>query len=479
MLFLASRSLEHELSDEARLSLLVKLQEENFTPLIRSTRLNCYRRALSDSSQVEEMERLVAAAINSEGQSHYVQGELFCLDDHIFFLLFGDAGSQPMGMRAGIVYETRTAEPLRKLNSFCQTISLTLADAGVSAEESSEDRALSLSAWRHDGSAIHQGFMRFVAKQDAESLSRIVCRENDMERVRAARLLDDDYTRLFLRRAREAYTEGLPVSPSADEMTAPSESTANRLLEVGLMRREVLVSCRKSGHTLFSLPSADALAVMTISNAWCSLCSAPIADEKIEEVFAPTRLTSALLDDGAWLVNRLHSILRGFGIPESEIVVEPPAGDGEARVMVRVCDEAFLVVMRDGDLTPAFARRAINTKIETEARHLVVVVTGTVYNEGRVSLLNFAKRLERGGNDFEMIIAEGVGAVVAELERAFNRVSQKVLAEQLCELDASAGFNVARFITTRFQMQQDSDASGHPARLPAPTERISPTKLLT
>jgi hypothetical protein len=479
MLFLASRILEHEQTDEGRLHLLAKLQERNFTPLIRSTRLSCYKQAVPEPEQVEEMERLVASLVSSEGQSQYVQGDLFCFGDHIFFLLFGEQASQPKGMRAGIVYETQTKEPLRKLDSFCRTISLCMADAVEQEDERSEDEMMKLTTWRHNGSLIHQGFLRFVAKQDADSLSTIVCRENDVERVRAAELLDDDYTRLFLRRAREAYVEGFPLNPAANEMTAPSEFTSNKLLEVGLLRREVLISCRTSGHTLFSLPSADALAVMTISHAWCSVCGAAIADEKIEEAFSPTRLANALLEDGGWLVNRLHAILRRFGVPESEIIVEPPAGDGEARILVRVCDEVFLIVMRDGDLTPALARRAINTKIETEARHLVVVVTGTVHNEGRMSLLNFAKRLERGGNDFEMIVAEGTGAAAAELERAFGRVSQKVLTEQLCELDASIGFNVARFITARFQMLQNPVGSDQLARLPASTEKIAPTKLLT
>lgn len=480
MLFLASRILEHDETNEGRLCLLAKLQENDFTPLIRSTRLSCYKQSLSEHGQVEEMERLVASLVNSEGQGQYVLGDLFCFEDHIFFLLFGAQTAQAQGMRAGIVYETKTREPLRKLDSFCRTISLCMADAVDQADEGIEDDAMMrLTAWRHSGSLIHQGFLRFVARQDADSLSTIVCRENDSERVRAAALLDDDYTRLFLRRAKEAYTEGFPVNPAADEMTTPSEFTSNKLLEVGLLRREVLVSCRTSGHTLFSLPSADALAVMTISHAWCSVCGAAIADEKIEEAFAPTRLANVLLEDGGWLVNRLHSILKGFGVPESEIIVEPPAGDGEARILVRVCDEVFLIVMRDGDLTPALARRAINTKIETEARHLMVVVTGTVYNEGRISLLNFAKRLERGGNDFEMIVAEGTAAAATELERAFGRVSQKVLTEQLCELDASIGFNVARFIAARFQMLQNSGSSEQLTRLPSSTEQVAPTKLLT
>jgi hypothetical protein len=375
-------------------------------------------------------------------------------------------------MRAGIVYEPRTAEPLRKLNSFCQTISLCLAGAGGQLLESVEEGETKLTPWRPDSAAVHQGFMRFVAKQDADSLSTIACRENARERVRAAKLLEESQTRSFLRRAKEAYAEGYPVSPSSDEAAnAASEFSLDKLLEAGLLRREVLVSCRKSGHTLFSLPSADALAVVTISQARCSVCGAAIADEKVEEVFAPTQFSFILLEDGAWLVNRLHAILRELGISESEIAVEPPAGDGEARMMARVCGELFLIVMRDGDLTPAFARRAINAKIETESPHLLIVATGKIHNEGRTMLQSFSQRLARGGNDFELMIADGALAAEVELGRAFERVSQKALAEQLCELDASLGLSVPHLITTRFQMLNKTGRSDRIARLPAPAEQ--------
>ena len=462
MLLLASRILGHELNDEGRLGLLAKLQEKGFIPLIRSTRLNCYEQALIDAKQVEAMERLVAASTNSDEHGSYIHGDIFCFEDHIFFLLFGDGESGSMArMRAGVVYEPRTAEPLRKLNTFCQTINLCLVETVGQLPESVEDGALmKLMPWQQDAAVIHQGFMRFVAKQDADSLSTIACRENARDRVRASKLLEDNGARAFLRRAREAYAEGYPVNPSSDEAaTTAFDFSVDKLLEAGLLRREVLVSCRKSGHTLFSLPSADALAVVTISQARCSVCGTGIADEKVEEVLAPTQFSSILLEDGAWLVNRLHAILRELGISESEIAVEPPAGDGEARMVARVCGELFLIVMRDGDLTPAFARRAINTKLETESRHLLIVATGKIHNEGRLSLQSFARRLASGGNDFELIIADGASAAEVELRRAFERISQKALAEQLCELDASLGLSVPHLITTRFQMLKETGRS--------------------
>ena len=471
MLLLASRILEHALNHEGRLHLLEKLQEREFIPLIRSARLSCFEQALADAFQVEEMERLIAASTDSDAQTPYVQGDIFCFSDHVFFLLFGGQGGVATGMRAGIVYEARTAEPMRKLNHFCQAISLSIGEAGARAQEDEEADAeggTQLAHWRQDWPAAQDGFIRFVVKQDPDILSAVACRENSRERVRAARLLEDKETRAFLRRAKEAYAEGYPVGASAGEaVTGLPEFAADKLSEAGLLRREVLVSCRKSGHTLFSLPSADALAVVTISQARCSECGTAIADEKVEEVFAPTQFSHILLEDGAWLVNRLHAILRELGISESEIVVEPPAGDGEARMMARVCDESFLVVMRDGDLTPAFARRAINTKIETDARHMLIVATGKIHNEGRMSLLGFANRMERGGNDFELIIADGAEAAATELRRAFERVSHQALAEQLCELDASLGLSVPHLITTRFRMLENTEIPAPPARLPA------------
>jgi hypothetical protein len=237
-------------------------------------------------------------------------------------------------------------------------------------------------------------------------------------------------------------------------------------VEVGLLRREVLISCRQTGHTLLSLPSSAALAVITVSDATCTECGARIADEKIEEVVAPTHLSSALLDDGAWLVNRLHSILRKMGIPESEIAIEPPEGSGEAYMMANICNEPFLFALRDGDLTPAFARRAIDMQIETDALHLMIISTGIIHNEGRTHLLSYANRLVRGGREFELIIVDGAEPAASELGHAIERVSKKAIAEQLCELNSSLGFSVARLVSARFEMIQRSKKDAALPQLP-------------
>lgn len=481
MLFIASRDLGHSVDDEARLLLLERLQEKGLTPLIRSTRFGCYRQALSGFNSESEMERAIAHLTEHEDQTAYIKGDVFFFDDHVLYLIFSERSGASAGMRAGIVYESDTTEPLRKLEDFCREVSDFLihqgsAGAGLSMTEGARNTALE---WRDGRPQEQQGFTRFVAHQDIDSLNTVIRRETAVERARAAELLEDDASRLFLHRATEAYVEGCAAKLLASRTSEHAGVSIERLLDAGLLRREVLISCRKMGHILFSLPSPDALAVVTVSNATCSGCGAAIADEKVEEAVAPTQLARALLEDGSWLVNRLYFKLRELGLPGSEIAIAPPTGNGEAHVMANVCGESFLLVLRDGDLTPAFARRATDAVVRSEATHLMIVVTGKIYEEGHLWLRNFSRRRARqSGAEFELKIAEGVSAAEAMLQYSFELISQRALAEQLCELDASLGLSMTRVITTRFQLLQRSrEASGF-ARLAiaAPLTKLHPVE---
>jgi hypothetical protein len=483
MLFIASRGLGHSVDKRARLLLLERLQEKGLTPLIRSTRFGCYRQALSGVDHESEMERTIAALTEREDQTSYIKGDVFFFDDHALYLIFEETGCEPTGMRAGVVYESYTTEPLRKLDDFCRQISDFLVHEG------SAGAALSMTdgggplvpEWREGRPKDQQGFTRFVAHQDIDSLNTVIRRETAVERARAAQLLEDDAARLFLHRATEAYVEGCAAKLLASRTSEPGGVSIERLMDAGLLRREVLISCRKLGHILFSLPSPDALAVVTVSNATCSGCGAAIADERVEEAVAPTPLASALLEDGSWLVNRLYFTLRELGLPGSEIAIAPPTGNGEAHMMANVCGESFLLVLRDGDLSPAFARRATDAAVKTEATHLMIVVTGKIYEEGNLWLRNYSRRRARSGIEFELKIAEGVSAAESMLQESFEQVSQRALAEQLCELDASLGLSLTRIITTRFQLLQRSRGAGGFARLAiaAPVSNLRPVEPAT
>ncbi len=455
MLFVETKTLTYSLNGTERIQLLEKLRETERTPILRSARLNCYENILLNVDRIGDFELAVAARLESENNEQYVRGDLFSLPDHILFLVF-DESKDGSRIRAGIVYDSSTPEPFRRLDGFCREVRESLT-ANVNGTASS------VPDWQPGKPVMPEGFKRFIARQDNDSLYTSLRKDTMTKRILAASKLEDENARLFLRTAKEAHIEGYAAKLLPGDTTPDYEFSISKLEDAGLVEREVQVSCRKTGHSLLRLPNANALVVVTVSDATCSECGAPIADEKVEEVIAPTLLASSLLEDGSWLVNRLHFILREIGVPESEIAVGPSEGEGYGQLMANICGESFLMVARDGDLTPVFARWAIDLEIETEASHLVVVATGRVHNQGRLLLLNHSRRRTMTGRDFELVVADGPAAAAQEMRTAFDRVSERVIAEQLCDLDNSVGLNVTALVTNKFRLLRNETAH-------APTE---------
>ena len=75
---------------------------------------------LLSAEHVKEMETALALSNDSTVAEPFVRGDLFCFADYILFLVFDDEDESYI--RAGIVYEPRTAEPFRKLDAFCQEV---------------------------------------------------------------------------------------------------------------------------------------------------------------------------------------------------------------------------------------------------------------------------------------------------------------------------------------------------------------------
>ena len=313
-------------------------------------------------------------------------------------------------------------------------------------------------AWRSRARGTPQGLALFTAIQPAAFARAGAAMRGGRGLARASELLELREVRDFLRRVEELRREGYTPRRMLAEAGALGAASVERLTEAGLLERELRVSCRKSGHALFDLPSPDALAAVTLSRAKCSLCAAPVADEVVEETFSPTRLAVALLEDGGWLANRVYRIVRSLGVAESDISTGPPTPHGESYLAADVCGASFLFVTRDGDLTPAFSRRVAALAEETEATHLVVVVTGGAEDEGRLRLYEFAWRRARAGRDLSATVVEGLEAAPAQIGRAFEAAARRELSRALFSLDAALGFSAAGFVLDWFRAAKASAA---------------------
>lgn len=456
MLFIETKTSDRGVESSVRLALLEKLQEKGLTPLIRSTRQSCYEQALLGPDRVAEMEREVASWTESEDDRAYVRGDVFCFEDFVLFLILGDDQDEAAGMRAGIVYGAEMLEPMKKLDAFCRNVSDALEAVRTAGSNGSAPQEIE---WRRRGEGATRMLNESARFAGAESDSAANERAGAVAAgARALELLEDAEVRRLMRRVTESQAEGRVsevLSNAEDE--AAAAALIRRMADAGLLRREVLVSCRKKGRPIFRLPSPDALNVITATSAVCSECGTAIADEKIEDLVKPTEAASRMLEDGSWLASRVHNTLRELGVPESQITTARAAEDGEAHILVSVCDESFLLVLRDGDVTAAQARHALAVQAETEAAHLVVIASGRIQDEARVRLRERSRRRSRGGDEIEVLLIEGVDAA-AELGHAFERVSRHALANELSALDTSLGLSAGFVVATRFRLMQRTGA---------------------
>ncbi len=466
MLFIQSNSLSLSLNERERLDLLDALAARGHRPLVRASRQRFFqllmgegRDAARSAVAASELEREYAAERESEAGAAYTPGDLFSAGDCVLSLVFGADGDESLS--AGIIYNVETAEPLGRLDHFRRDVCEALGEVrGVGAcEPEATEQSSDAPRWQTRSRELPRGLARFIAVQPADFVRAAGALRGGRELGRASELMEERAVRLFLRRVQEMRREGFtPRRLFAEAGVLAGGVSLDRMLDAGLLEREVRVSCRKSGHALFDLPSPDSLAAVTISRAKCSLCATPVADEVIEETLNPTRLAVALLEDGRWLSNRVYKIVRSLGVPESDIATGPASTHGESQLAVEACGDSFLFITRDGDLTPAFSRRAAECVEETEATHLVVVVTGVVEDEARMRLYEFAWRRARAGLDVDTTIIEGLDTARARIERAFERCVRRELSRHLFTLDAALGFSAAHFVLDWFKLTKSSGA---------------------
>jgi hypothetical protein len=447
MLFLRSNCFPLPLPDGERLRLLKSLAARGLNPLVRSARYTLLQSLAGRGGDASQLEVECAALGSSASERAFTPGELFCAGDCVFYLTFGGDGA----LSAGLIYDIETAEPLPKLERFCRDVREALDEIGVgttTAEHSTEPART-----RPESSTLPTALARFMALQPADFMRAEAAFRGGRGLARASELMEERAVRTFLRSVQEMRREGFTPRRLFAEAASRGVSI-ERMMDAGLLERETRVSCRKSGHALFDLPSPDSLAAITISKAKCSLCAAPVADEVIEQTVNPTRLAVSLLEDGRWLANRVYKIVRALGVPESEIATGPASPHGESYLVANACDNSFLFATRDGDMTPAFCRRVAEVVEETDASHLLVVVTGAAEDEGRMRLYEFAWRRARDGRDLGMTLVESLDSARAQIGAAFEMVVRRELTRRLFGLDAALGFSAAGFVLGWFGLMR-------------------------
>jgi len=450
MLLLKTTQSRQELNQEKRLALLDRLELKGLQPLIRTSRRTMFEQISALPTAGQQLERVLSSHIEDGEETSYLEGELFCFEDYALFLIFEDIGSEAKGVRAGIVYTSDRTDSGRRLEVFCRNI-----------QDALESRV-------NDEPTIIEGYFpgwSQIVDHEAEapddsSVGALNAGQIDYptERIRALGLLEDPALRRFLQHICEAYADGRIVEllsrTGAETTTGP---LVRSLAEANLVRREVLVSCRKRNRPLFRLPSPEALGQITSSDAVCSECGAKLADERFDELIIPTPAASVLLNDGSWLDSRIRTILQGLGVPKSSVRTTPSGDVPFRELVVDLAGELFLLCVFDGDVTLADTRNIHSRWSGSNSLNLVVVSTGRIHEDARIRLRDHCRQRAMHRLAVKMTLVEGIDDLSSNLELLFEEASERAVIRTLFPLDRSLGFSAGRLLAARFNLgEQDS-----------------------
>lgn len=505
MLKILTRVRRVRLADAERNELIANLDGAEQTAIVRAMRARCFE-LLGVKNDVPDAFEQRLFPKSELGVDSHTHGEIFVAPAHRLFLIFDrtrgehrmdDAATadarqqQQQVLRVGCIVDiedattdAQTDRATTNLERFCAQIDQQLArlHAEDSDRTSAQQSAESESSWQTDtdlsASATWQRLRdslnspdRVGDGQDA-TVERAAPQQPTLQDERAVEVLGDADVRRWLRRLRESRQENRTRETNGSQSGAQNsnESASNkpqpelmaRMRDAGLINAEIVVSCREAKRALFRLPSSEALAAITATNAACSECGALIGDEKIEEHGAPTPLAFSLLDAGAWLGQHIRTSLAGYGIDLAEDLIDPDQSDVDdvnsfaaMRLLVNYCGEMLLIVARDGDFTAAHSQRAIDSLIEFDAARLLVVATGEITLDAHARLRSYDESTHAAA-PLEMFFAEGTPAIKSTLERALTHCAQDAVRRSLAALNADLGFPATALIEAKVQSITES-----------------------
>jgi hypothetical protein len=133
------------------------------------------------------------------------------------------------------------------------------------------------------------------------------------------------------------------------------------LLNIGLVREEFLVQCRKDSHTLCTTETKDEIIGESGGRYRCSVCGRPFSEELIQEIYAPAPGARKMLDGSHWMTIWITSILVQSGIALEQLSWGATAGDDEIDIVAKVQDQTIFFELKDrvfglGDAYPFTAR---------------------------------------------------------------------------------------------------------------------------
>ncbi len=175
----------------------------------------------------------------------------------------------------------------------------------------------------------------------------------EQEEVEAAHVLEDKDSRALvwnLKRVGSLTLSEIEKSISGKRGRAKQLSLAEKLERVGIIKREFVVVCTKTGNAVIRADSRDKIEHFAAEGSRCS-CGRLLSEESIEEAIIPTELGWKLTDHSYWMTVRSLELLREFDISLDDVIVNYTEEGDEIDVFLNLCGSDYIIELKDKEFS--------------------------------------------------------------------------------------------------------------------------------
>jgi len=174
------------------------------------------------------------------------------------------------------------------------------------------------------------------------------------EEAKAAYYLIDNTSRQFITRLAKL---GKIFEKDALNFVNNNQTVITKLIDLGLIKEEYLITCKKTQQTLAVIPNKN----LINPQYKCSYCGLSFAEENIQKIYSLTEKGKKILDGSRWMYIWITEILIRNGVNKNNIKWNIESGGEEIDIIVEDFDTRIIFELKDrefglGDAYP-FAYR--------------------------------------------------------------------------------------------------------------------------
>jgi len=161
------------------------------------------------------------------------------------------------------------------------------------------------------------------------------------EDIKAAELLVNTDRRFMVRLAQ------VGKMTSKDAVKLAKSDILERLLSLGLITEEYLLTCKQDQHTICVVPSKEHLTKEPMASLRCSVCGRSFPEENLQVIYTLTERGKKLLDGSLWMSIWVTELLKKSGVKEECIKWGLEASGEELDIMVEDFDSRLFFELKD------------------------------------------------------------------------------------------------------------------------------------